>query len=398
MNRALFALLLLIIATASRLDAAEQLRIATYNIAMYGERAGGLADRLRGGNDPRAKGVAEVIQRVRPDVLLLCEIDYEADGAALRLFTEKYLGVSQGGQLPVEFAHTHTGPVNTGVPSGLDLDNDRRTDGPADAWGYGRYRGQYGMAVLSRLPIDADQARSFRNLTWSSVPNARRPVRPGGESFYDDATWNALRLSSKSFWDIPVQPPGGRRLHLLCSHPTPPSFDGPEDRNGRRNADEIRLVADYAAGDPAGYLVDDRGGRGGLDAGAPFVVLGDLNADPVDGNSIDGAIHQLLDHPRIDSSRVPTSRGAIETSNERADLNADGRGDPAHDTSDFSGDKFSNLRVDYALPSRTLRVIDTGVFWPQRSEPGAEAARASDHRLVWVDVEVPDAPAANRAE
>ena len=37
----------------------------------------------------------------------------------------------------------------------------------------------------------------------------------------------------------------GKTFHLLASHPTPPVFDGDEDRNGKRNHDEVRLIADY---------------------------------------------------------------------------------------------------------------------------------------------------------
>src|SRR3546814_2632341 len=55
-------------------------------------------------------------------------------------------------------------PVNTGVPSGLDLDGSGTVGGEGrdrgnDAWGYGLHPGQYGMLVLSRYPIDTD-ARS----------------------------------------------------------------------------------------------------------------------------------------------------------------------------------------------------------------------------------------------
>lgn len=56
-----------------------------------------------------------------------------------------------------------------------------------------------------------------------------------------------LRLSSKSHWDLPDYV-GDRVVHVLAAHPTPPVFDGPEDRNGLRNADEIRFWADYVAG------------------------------------------------------------------------------------------------------------------------------------------------------
>ena len=49
-------------------------------------------------------------------------------------------------------------------------------------------------------------------------------------------------------------------MHVLVSHPTPPTFDGPEDRNGLRNADEIAFWKQYVAvATPA--LVDDAGRR-----------------------------------------------------------------------------------------------------------------------------------------
>ena len=43
----------------------------------------------------------------------------------------------------------------------MDLDNDGRSDGPADGFGYGKYPGQYGMALYSRYPIDREKARSI---------------------------------------------------------------------------------------------------------------------------------------------------------------------------------------------------------------------------------------------
>ena len=108
-----------------------------------------------------------------------------------------------------------------------------------------------------------------------------------------------LRLSSKNHVDVPVWV-HGHQLHLLLSHPTPPVFDGPENRNGRRNHDEIRLWSDYlSGGERANYLIDDAGKSGGLHSEDLFVVLGDLNADPFDGDSYNRAISQLLEHKRI---------------------------------------------------------------------------------------------------
>ncbi|RME14969.1 MAG: endonuclease/exonuclease/phosphatase family protein, partial [Alphaproteobacteria bacterium] len=46
-------------------------------------------------------------------------------------------------------------------------------------------------------------------------------------------------------------------------------------------------------------------------------------------------------------------------------------------------------RVDYVLPDAGLVVTGSGVVWPAPDDPFAETvARASRHRLVWVDVEI----------
>jgi endonuclease/exonuclease/phosphatase family metal-dependent hydrolase len=357
-------------------------RVATYNLALYDDAPGGVRKRLEAGDD-KARRVAAVIQSVRPDVLLINELDYDG-GESARLFVERYLGAGQFGREPIRHAYRFVAPVNTGVASGLDLDRDGRSGGPADAWGYGQQPGQYGMLVLSRYPIA--RARTFQNLPWAAMPGALAPIDPRkGEPFYADRVWREMRLSSKSHWDLALETPAGI-VHLLASHPTPPVFDGPEDRNGRRNHDEIRFWADYVdAARARDWIVDDEGTRGGLEAGVRFVIAGDLNADPNDGASYPGAIAQLLAHPLIDSSRVPTSRGAVEHAQRTGEGNVGQRGDPAHDTGNF-GARLGNYRIDYVLPSRNLRATDSGVFWPASNEPGHELIEASDHRLVWIDI------------
>src|SRR2546430_1237691 len=78
-----------------------------------------------------------------------------------------------------------------------------------------------------------------------------------GEGFYSDEELEALRLSSKSHWDVPVRTGRGETVHLLAAHPTPPGFDGPEQRNVLRNHDEIRFWADYVDPRAGGYIYDD---------------------------------------------------------------------------------------------------------------------------------------------
>ncbi len=363
------------------------LRLATYNTSLYSDTAGGLVARLER-DDPDARRIAAVLQRVRPDVVLLNEFDFDEAHRAADLFQQRYLGVAQaGGGDALAYPHRYLAPVNTGVPSGLDLDRDGEVGGDGrgrgnDAWGFGLHPGQYGMLLLSRFPIDETRVRSFRKLAWSAMPGARQPRDPAtGQPWYPAGVWARLRLSSKSHWDVPVRTPAGT-LHVLAAHPTPPVFDGPENRNGARNADEIRLWRDYIGGD-APWLCDDAGTCGGLAADARFVILGDYNNDPVDGDGDHAAIVELLEHPRVLRMATPRSEGAEEAAARYPGVAR--RGAPAQATGDY-GPRVGTLRLDYVLPSVGLAVTGSGVFWPRSDAPGAELVGASDHRLVWVDV------------
>jgi hypothetical protein len=366
------------------------IRVATYNSSLYRNNGGQLVRDLEGGENEQARKIAEVIQRVRPEILLVNEFDYDAEGRAAEFFRTEYLIVSQNGCEPIEFPHYFFGPVNTGAPSGRDLNKDGQKSGPNDAIGFGRHEGQYGMLVLSKYPIDRARTRTLQKFLWHDMPGAMLPTdAKSGKPYYDEGDLAVLRLSSKSVYDVPINvPAAGDRpaftLHLLASHPTPPVFDGPEDRNGRRNHDEIRLLADFIDPNKGGYLQDDAGRQGGLEADARFVIVGDLNADPVDGDSVPGAMDQLLKHPRVNSSFTPASEGGKLATEQKKPSDRVERGDPAHDTSNF-GD-FRNLRIDYALPSKGLSVIGGGVFWPAPGEPGSEAITATDHRAVWIDI------------
>lgn len=367
----------------------EPVRFMTYNASLNRGTEGRLRADLTAPDDPQAKAVAEVIQRADPDVLLVNEFDFDAGARSAELFRTRYLAVGQNGQDPVDYPYVYTAPVNTGVPSGLDLDQDGAVGGPGDAWGFGLFPGQYGMVVYSKHPVDTHGVRTFRDFRWADMPGNLLPA-----GYYTPEQAEQLRLSSKSHWDVPVRI-GSRTVHVLASHPTPPTFDGPEDRNGRRNHDEIRFWADYVGGPAASsYVYDDEGRRGGLEPGARFVVMGDQNADPHDGDSWPGAVQQLLGHPRVQDP-LPASAGGPEAAARQGGANLRHVSDPAHDTADFSDDPApGNLRADYVLPSENLRVVGSGVFWPAPGEPGAELTGehpfpTSDHRPVWVDVALP---------
>ena len=368
----------------------RKLRVATYNTSLYSDEPGGLIRELQG-DSLHARRIAAVIQRVRPQLLLLNEFDYDDAQLAADLFQRNYLEVAQpGGAAALRYPYRYLAPVNTGVASGLDLDRNGVAGGSGrnggnDAWGYGLHPGQYGMLVLSRYPIDTAAVRSFQLLRWSAMPDALRPFDPVTRTpYHPDEIWEQLRLSSKSHWDVPVRTANGV-VHFLVSHPTPPVFDGPEDRNGKRNHDEIRLWKEYLSPGHKPWLCDDRGQCGGLAADARFVIAGDLNNDPVDGDGLHEAILELLEHPRVMRHATPTSAGGAETAQAYAAQGIAKRGSPAQVTGDF-GPRAGAMRLDYVLPSTGFALQGSGVFWPLKASADAALAEASDHHLVWVDL------------
>jgi endonuclease/exonuclease/phosphatase family metal-dependent hydrolase len=381
-------------ATPAPPDAASPapVRIATFNASLNRATPGALLRDLSTPDDPQARAVAEIIQRVHPDILLLQEFDFDAAGASLAAFQANYLRRSQQGQAPLDFAYTFFTESNTGIPSGHDLDNDGQVAGGGDALGFGEFPGQYAMVLLSRFPIDTKRARTFRRFLWRDMPGALLPddpATPATADWYSPEELAVLPLSSKNHWDVPVKI-GKRTVHLLISHPTPPAFDGPEDRNGRRNHDEILFWRDYITPGANRHIRDDRGRRGGLELDA-FLIMGDLNSDPVDGGSVHDAIERLLGHVRIAATPVPHSAGAVEASATQAGVNTTQRSDARYDTADFNDRSAGNLRVDYLLPEKSLTVCGAGVFWPRMQEPASDLVwgsppPSSDHRLVWLDI------------
>jgi hypothetical protein len=417
MKRLLLAVLVLALAGLPALEIAPRalaappqtdVRFATFNASLNRNAAGQLQTHL---SDPDAdtvfvrqiKNVAEVIQRVQPDVLVINEFDF--DPVAADLFRKNFLRSSQNGGMAINYPHVFIAPSNTGIPSGKDLDNNGTVGGPNDAFGFGFFPGQFGMVVYSRYPIDVQGVRTFQKFLWKDMPGALLPDDPGTAA---SADWYApdelaiFRLSSKSHWDVPIRI-RNRTVHFLVAHPTPPVFDGPEDRNGRRNHDEIRFWADYITPGRAGYIYDDAGRRGGLNLGELFVIAGDYNSDPVDGDSIPGSAQLLLEHTLVNTRLEPWSEGAVEAARLQGGANVNHKGDPAFDTADFADSAPGNLRADYVLPQRNLPLADARVFWPVQADPlfrltgvfnsavwgPVGGFPTSDHRLVWIDVTVP---------
>lgn len=342
------------------LPAADTIRVATFNTELQRKGPGLLLRDIQAGKDEQVAAVVKVIARVNPDVIALQGIDWDYDRHALNALAD------QLGDAGANYPHRFALQPNSGLATGLDMDGDGRRGGPGDTQGFGYFTGQGGIAVLSRLPITG--AQDLSALLWREVPKANLPVGAVGAPFPSQEVQKIQRLSNTGHWILTLQLPGSETLSLLTFHATPPAFDGPERRNVLRNADEIRLWRQVLDG-AFGPFPSQR-----------YVIAGDANLDPVDGDGDRSAILELLSDPRI-SDPSPSSDGGHAASDQ-------GHGGPgALDTVDWPAP--GRLRVDYVLPSADLTVTGSGVYWPAPGTPGHEqAVRASRHRLVWVDLRV----------
>jgi hypothetical protein len=335
---------------------ADDLRIATWNADLSRFGPGLLLRALENGRDPQAQAVVAVIAALDADVLVITDIDFDARGAAVQALAQQL--ASHGKAYPYSLALR----PNTGIATGLDLDGNGQNGQPRDAQGYGRFAGQSGMAILSRLPILTEQTQDYSGLLWADLPGNLMPSTTPPE------VRAVQRLSTSGHWAVPVALPDGRTLTLMAWYATPPAFDGPEDRNGRRNHDEAAFWLRLMAGELPFEAPKP-----------PFVLLGQSNCDPLDGDGRCEAVRALLTHPALRDPAPRGTSGRVEPGH---------NGDPALDTALYGKQGLGGLRVDLVLPSAEVPVTGAGVLWPALTDPMSAVFMAAKtaHFPVWVDI------------
>ena len=310
---------------------------------------------IRDRDDPQVAAVVAVLARLDADVVVLTGVDYDYGQAAITALQADLVAVGA----PYPFAVALR--PNTGVQTGLDLDGNGQTGEARDAQGFGRFAGSSAMAVLSRLPLGAP--RDFSGFLWRDLPGADLPPD------MTEAAKAVQLLSTSGHYEVPVTYGDGKTLRLLVWYATPPVFDGPEDRNGRRNHDEAAFWL---------HLLD--GALPFAPPESPYVLLGQSSLDPVDGDGLHGAITALLKSPALQD---PAPRG------ENLHHDPGQRGDPAQDTALY-GEGIGALRVDVLLPQAGLAGTASGVLWPAPQDPFAATLNAaSRHRPVWAEIDLP---------
>lgn len=330
--------------TAADARAHESLRVAVYHAGLGRNGPGILLRDIRRAEADVLRA-RDTITALAPDILLLLDFDWDLTGAALSAFGAL---LTEGGHA---MPHTLAPRPNTGIATGLDLDGDGRLGTNDDAQGWAEFAGGGGLALLSRWPIDADALIDHTGFLWRDLPDARLPRRDG-RVFPDETVFAIQRLASVAAFEVPVRVRGAP-LSILAYHAGPPVFGGAENRNFNRNADETA------------FWHHRLGGRFGPLPAAPFVLLANANLDPERGDGDQRQMRALLSLPQLQDPRPS------------APLPATGATDTA--TAHWP-DGPGALRVDYALPSADLAVVDAGLSWP---------AGDARHALVWVDLEWP---------
>nr|WP_239030007.1 endonuclease/exonuclease/phosphatase family protein [Nereida sp. MMG025] len=314
---------------------AETLRIATYQTELQARGPGLLLrDILKETEDVQSR--LQTILAADADVVVLQGIDFDLRGETLGALNAA-LGAGA-------YPHTFALRPNAGQPTGLDMDGNGRLGEPRDGMGYGRFAGHGAMAILSRWQIARDRVQDLSDILWRDIPDPLLPVYDDGQPFPSFEVQQMHRLSSTAHWIVPLVGPQGQRISVMAFHATPPLFDGPEDQNGRRNADEIRmwqLVLDGQIGEPP--------------QGA-FVIAGIANLDPDRGDGRRASITSLLQDPRLQD---PT---------------------PAQATARF--ENAGPLRLSYLLPAAQISVTDAGILWPAPLDD----VSTGRHGLLWVDL------------
>jgi hypothetical protein len=312
---------------------AEQIRVATFNTEFSRKGPGLLLRDIGRGKDAQIASVIDMLVTVNADILTLQGFDYDLENATLRAFADALA------DRDLAYPYLFAAPPNAGRRTTLDLDGDGKLGGPGDAQGYGRYFGQGSMALLSRYPIDQARVQDFTAFLWRDIPGALLPKTDAGP-FPSIEAQTIQRLASHGAWVVPVMHPEMGQITVLTYHASPPVFDGPEDRNGKRNHDETRFWS---------LFLD---GTFGPAPTSQFILMGDANLDPERGDGIGTAMQNLLAHPLLQ--------------------------DPLPDQPTVTFSQTGPLRVDYVLPSTDWTVMNAQIT---QSNPDA-----SRHSLVWIDL------------
>ena len=306
----------------------DTVRFATFNASLNRGAAGALVADLSTPDNAQARTIAEIVQRTRPDVLLINEFDFVEAASRMSCSSRTTCRSAQNGAEPIDYAYRFIAPSNTGIASGFDLNNNGAivtTPGAPgygdDALGFGAFPGQFGMAVYSRYPIDDEQIRTFQHFLWKDMPGALLPddpATPAPADWYSPAELAIFRLSSKSHWDLPIQI--GNKHRALPGQP--PDAAGIRRAGGPQRAAQLRrdpLLGRLHPARPRRLHLRRQGRHGGLQPGRAVRHRRRPELRPARRRQRSRARPSNCWTTRwINAEFTPTSAGAVEATHCRA--------------------------------------------------------------------------------
>lgn len=348
-----FLIIFTVITVSSSSWAAEQtssqsIRIATFHIELTRDGPGIALRDIRRAH-PQIKALRSIIHTVNPDILLITGIAYDHEQKTIADFADFV------GNYPYYFSLR----PSSGYPSGYDLNMNGKSTDRQDALSYGRFPGHQGMAILSKHRI-GNAWQDYSTMSFTKLFHISTMKQKDFHDKYSEQSplvfqniktpIKDLPFSSSGHWVVPINISATRTVHLLTFSATAPLISRNSDMtalNLLRNHSELffwMLFLDNAFG----IVPKD------------FILLGNANTDPYQGNGARALIGRLITHPALQDpiGNTPTVYWAAKT-------------------------KLAPMRVDYILPSRTLVIRASGIHNP--ASPAEE--KASQHRLIWVDIE-----------
>lgn len=361
-------------------------RIAQFNLRELS------TDKIVATSHPQVDAAAKIVARFHPDVVCLNEMQFDianvptsgmpgAKSAKPGTFST---AESNATRIAARIAAENPEAIYpyaliTVGNSGFAWSGPRPSTEPGSDWyslrGWGEYRGRFNTIVLSKFPIVTDQVRIITDVAWDAIPKNSIAQMKTDTGLDVPAGYPVFE---KSLNVIPLDI-HGKTTYLVMSHPTAPAF---WSINPYRHEDELRALALFLDGQLPGVE--------SVPQGSPFVLIGDLNADPEEGDSRPGAIARVLAHDRLEPW-FPEGAGTMgKNPTFNTYVSGCGKGDGSS-----VGDPSSRfqMQIDYILPSKEIgRAQGGAVFFPNRAESQEDfdlACRASDHMFLYVDLPNP---------
>jgi 3-phytase len=340
-------------------------------------------------SDEQATAAAQILARFAPDIISINELQFDMQGVPTPSMPGAP-GTTGWGQFDVfgaDNAHRLADRIAAaGTPEGYEHrlifvgNSGYYWEGSTLGFdwfilrGWGEFRGRFNTAILSRYPILLDQVRIISDVPWDALPE-NHIAKMKAETGIDVPP--GFPIFEKGLNIVPVQV-NDEVLHLVLLHTVSPAFD---PINPYRNYDELRALVMFLDGQLPGVEP--------LPPDAKFMIVGDLNADPDDGDGLPGAIQQVLDHPSV----IAVFGAGAGTKGNNGQYNTYLSGCGLDDGSIVQNptQKFQ-LQLDYLLPSTNLgEPLETFLFFPDfqtEREDFDLACRASDHRFAYTDIQL----------